>query len=234
MGPVIHGGLKRDIFDIDASGISLGHHHFKKYDKDYFYVHFPQTNTIVFQRVVIFISVTGITKSPSQFIVVRKWNAKDDCKRCWEPIKGQVEQKEYLEVMAARGSSSWSTYMQLKKTLVLTAYREMMEEGRLNRSDIKQLKMLKGVAYCSRHSDYPKDNMFYQYQFFTAEISADAFFRSQAILREVRADPASMLLRKDEREKGDMDIWSSRKNPLLLMYGTPFSIVRIWLSLASM
>ena len=89
----------------------------------------------------------------------------------------------------------------LNEILNYTIQRELEEEGKIHPSTVKNLTLHKDLAYTSSHSDYPEENMYFQYMIFTAEILRKDFEEAHAMVHKIYKDPRTMELKKDVREK---------------------------------
>lgn len=223
-----------NFWNIFAPNCKLGVYHFEKYNKDYVYVEMPQSKAKVFLRCVVFLTVKGKGKSKrqlNQFAIVHRWKAKIGGpldKHNWEPIKGHVEEKELKAAQRIKGTKDHDSL--LLEVLRYTIQREILEESKINPALIKNLNFLPELAYTSNHADYPEQNMYYQYIYFTAEINEKDFLEAKEKLDIAAKDPRTLLLRKDEREKNALSLWSTRKGFDSLMGGTPSAIVRLYLN----
>jgi hypothetical protein len=217
-------------WNIFAPDCKLGVYNFDKYNKDYVYVLMPKSKAKIFLRCVVFLTVKGKDK-PYQFAIVHRWRAKIGGpldKHNWEPIKGQVEEKELKAARRITGTKDYNSL--LLEVLRYTIQREIVEESKINPALVKNLQFRPELAYTSNHADYPEQNMYYQYLYFTAEINEKDFIEAQDKLDKASKDPRTLLLRKDEREKNALALWSSRKGFESLMGGTPSAIVRLYLN----
>lgn len=210
-------------WNIFLPGCRLGVYHFNKYDKDYVYVEMP-SGAKVFLRCVVFLTIKG-SNNKRRFAIVHKWK-KNTNAHTWEPIKGQVEEKEKKAAQRIAGKEYMPLLLEI---LHYTIQREIEEESKINPAHIKNLKLHKEIAYTSRHGDYPQQCMNFQYMFFTAEIAEEDFEKAQKKLLSIAADPRTALLRKDEREKDDLQLWSPSKGMNYIMGGTSSAIVRLYL-----
>jgi 8-oxo-dGTP pyrophosphatase MutT (NUDIX family) len=217
-------------WNLFASGCSLGTFCFKNYHKDYVYVLMPKSKAKVFLRCVIFLTIKG-DSDKKRFAIVHRWSKpvggpKD--KNNWEPIKGQVEDKERKAAERMTGKEYTSL---LHEILRYTIQREVEEEAKIYPYQMENLTFHPELGYTSRHTDYPEKNMYFQYNVFTAEIDKKDFEKAQEKLNELASDPRSVNLPKDEREKNALAIWSPR--PLegfsAIMGGTSSAIVRMYL-----
>jgi hypothetical protein len=71
--------------------------------------------------------------------------------------------------------------------------------------------------------------MYFQYMIFTAEISRKDFEAAQERVSSVWEDPRSVNLRKDEREKNGLSLWSPQKGLKAIMGGPAGALVRLYL-----
>jgi len=216
-------------WDIFMPGTKLGVYHFDRFDKDYVYVEMPESKAKIFLRCCVFLTIKG-EDSPKAFAIVHRWNKpiggpKDH--NNWEPIKGQVEKKEMLAAKRLVGGKEHVPF--LNEVLRYTIQREIEEESKIFPCSIKKLKLQQNLAYSSTHSDYPEANMYFQYMIFTAEISRKDFEAAQERVSSVWEDPRSVNLRKDEREKNGLSLWSPQKGLKAIMGGPAGALVRLYL-----
>ena len=217
-------------WDIFTPGAKLGVYHFDKYDKDYVYVQMPESKAKVFLRCCVFLTIKG-ENNPKGFAIVHRWNKSiggPSDHNNWEPIKGQVEKKEMLAAKRLVGGNKDHEPF-LNEILEYTIQREVEEESKIFPCSLKKLKLHRDLAYTSRHGDYPEANMHFQYMIFTAEISRKDFDAAQERVHAVWADPRSINLRKDEREKNGLDLWSTQKGLKAIMGGPAGALVRLYL-----
>jgi len=209
-------------------GCRLGTYHFEKYNKNYVYVQMPESKCKIFLRCVIFLTIKG-TDKPDEFAIVHRFNKKlggPTDKNNWEPIKGQVEDKERRAGQRLAGKEHDAL---LNEVLRYTIYREVEEEAKIHPCSISNLKFHPEIAYTSRHGNYPEAGMHFQYMFFTGEISRKDFEVAQAKVHDMYLDPRTMNLRKDEREKNGLSLWSKRKGASALMGGPAGAMVRLYM-----
>ena len=217
-------------WDIFTPGAKLGVYHFDKYDKDYVYVQMPESKAKVFLRCCVFLTIKG-ENNPKGFAMVHRWNKSiggPSDHNNWEPIKGQVEKKEMLAAKRLVGGNKEHEPF-LNEILEYTIQREVEEESKIFPCSLKKLKLHRDLAYTSRHGNYPEANMHFQYMIFTAEISRKDFDAAQERVHAVWADPRSINLRKDEREKNGLDLWSTQKGLKAIMGGPAGALVRLYL-----
>jgi len=217
-------------WDIFTPGAKLGVYHFDKYDKDYVYVQMPESKAKIFLRCCVFLTIKG-ENNPKGFAIVHRWNkplggSKDH--NNWEPIKGQVEKKEMLAAKRLVGGNKDHEPF-LNEILEYTIQREVEEESKILPCSIKNLKLHRNLAYTSTHSDYPEANMYFQYMIFSAEISRKDFEAAQERVHAVWVDPRSVNLRKDEREKNGLGLWTPQKGLKAIMGGPAGALVRLYL-----
>ena len=117
----------------------------------------------------------------------------------------------------------------LNEILRYTIQREAEEEGKILPCSLKKLTLHRDIAYTSTHSDYPEPNMHFQYMIFTAEISRKDFEKAQEKVHSLWTDPRSVNLRKDEREKNGLALWSPQKGLKAIMGGPAGALVRLYL-----
>ena len=216
-------------WDIFMPGAKLGVYHFDKYDKDYVYVEMPHSKAKVFLRCCVFLTIKG--ESNKGFAIVHRWNKPiggPTDHNNWEPIKGQVEKKEMLAAKRLVGGNKDHTPF-LNEILEYTIQREVEEESKIFPCSLKNLKLHRELAYTSRHGNYPEDAMHFQYMIFTAQISRKEFEAAQERVSTVWEDPRSINLRKDEREKNALSLWSPQKGLKAIMGGPAGALVRLYL-----
>jgi hypothetical protein len=217
-------------WDIFTPGAKLGVYHFDKYDKDYVYVQMPESKAKVFVRCCVFLTIKD-EHNPKAFAIVHRWNKPiggPADHNNWEPIKGQVEQKEMLAAKRLVGGTKLHEKF-LNEILFYTIQREVEEEAKILPCALKKLKLHREIAYQSTHSDYPEPNMYFQYMIFTAEISRKDFEAAQEKVHSIWTDPRSVNLRKDEREKNGLALWSPQRGLRAIMGGPAGALVRLYL-----
>ena len=181
-------------------------------NKRYFYVE-KEGEFRVFMRACCFIHLKD-DRDPSKFIVV-KTTDKPASDNEWEPPKGQTEGKDGLK----------NKSKPLIKVLEENLLREIEEE-----SKIKNISKLKhtGLVLQSRESEYPK-NTYFQYHIFNAFIDEDEYLRAKEKFMWYKLHPKVWNnLRKDNREKDDID-WYDKKKTKLYGSWSP-SIVKLYLN----
>jgi hypothetical protein len=139
-----------------------------------------------------------------------------------------VEKKEMLAAKRLVGGNKEHDKF-LNEILRYTIQREAEEEGKILPCSLKKLMLQRNMAYTSTHSDYPEPNMYFQYMIFTAEISRKDFEKAQEKVNTVWDDPRSINLRKDEREKNGLALWSPQKGLRAIMGGPAGALVRLYL-----
>jgi hypothetical protein len=216
-------------WDVFMPGAKLGMHHFDKYDKDYVFVQMPESKAKVFLRCCVFLTIKG-ENQPKRFAIVHRWGKPiggPNDKNNWEPIKGQVEEKEKLAAQRLTKTRAHEPF--LNEILNYTIQREMEEEGKIHPSTVKNLTLHRNLGYTSSHTDYPEENMHFQYMIFTAEILRKDFEEAQATVYKIYKDPRTMELKKDVREKNALSLWSPQKGMSAIMGGPAGAMVRLYL-----
>lgn len=188
-------------------------------NKKYFYVQTPnyeddkKNGFRVFMRACCFIHLKG-SHEPYNFIVVKNTDASPNSKS-WEPPKGQTEGKDGLKDLSKP----------LLNILAENLRREVQEEAKIE--TIEKLQHT-GLVLQSRESEYPK-NTFFQYHIFKAFIDVNEFEKAKEKFSWYKQHPKAWArLRKDHREKDDLDWFDPTKTKL---YGrwSP-SIVALYLN----
>ena len=216
-------------WNIFMPGAKLGMYHFDKYDKDYVYVQMPESKVKVFLRCCVFLTIKG-EDQPKRFAIVHRWGKPiggPNDKNNWEPIKGQVEEKEKLAAQRLTKTREHEPF--LLEILKYTMQREAEEEGKIHPTSLKNLTLHRDLAYTSSHSNYPEPNMHFQYMIFTAEVSRKDFDKAQKTVHDIFMDPRTMELKKDVREKNALSLWSPQKGMSAIMGGPAGAMVRLYL-----
>ena len=188
-------------------------------NKKYFYVQSPDYENNkkdgfrVFMRACCFIHLKG-SNEPLKFVVVKNTDESPNGKT-WEPPKGQTEGKDGLK----------DPSMPLLRVLTENLRREVEEEAKIE--NITKLQHT-GLVLQSSESQYPK-NTFFQYHIFKAFIDMNEFEKAKEKFVWYKQHPKAWArLRKDDREKDEIDWFDPQKTKL---YGrwSP-SIVALYLN----
>ena len=181
-------------------------------NKKYFYVE-KEGEFRVFMRACCFIHLKG-EHDPAKFVVVKSTDMGSSAKS-WEPPKGQTEGKDGLA----------HPDKPLMKVLEENLMREIEEESKIE--NVFRMKHT-GLVLQSREKEYP-ENTYFQYHVFQAFIEADEFEKAKQKFAWYKEHPKAFnRLRKDNREKDEIDWYSPSKTR---MYGrwSP-SIVAMYLN----
>ena len=207
---VFQPGLKRGE-EVSAFARKLGYG-----VKKYFYVESPKEGWRVFIRAVCFIHIKGKNFDPANFVVVKRTGG-NPAYKVWEPPKGQTEGKDGLR----------NPKDSLLKILKENVSREVFEEAKIDSYALKNLKHT-GLVLQSVEKDYP-ENTYFQYHIFNAFIDEAEYDKAKARFDWYKEHPKAWeRLRKDRREKDDIDMFDPKRT--LLMGSWSPSIVAMYLN----
>ena len=174
-------------------------------DKKYFYVQTPgyeknhKNGFRVFMRACCFIHLKG-SNQPYKLFVVKNTDESPNNKS-WEPPKGQTEGKDGLR----------DPSMPLLHVLSENLRREVQEEAKIE--EVQKLQHT-GLVLQSGESDYPT-NTYFQYHIFKAFIEINDFEKAKEKMLWYKKHPKAWArLRKDHREKDDLDWFDVTKTKL--------------------
>jgi hypothetical protein len=166
--------------------------------KSYAYVEHPKEGWRVYLRSVAFIHPANIPYSKRNFLVVKRFGARQTT-ATWEPPKGQMEGKDM---------NSASSILELLTNNVM---RETEEESHI--AELTKLKYT-GLVFQSQEADYPP-NHYFQYHLFQGFASAKQIAYSEDTFAWMKEHPSAVKRwRRDFREKDRMAWFNPKKTRL--------------------
>ena len=173
-------------------------------EKEYAYVEHPKEGWRVYLRSVMFLHSTHKTFHSNQFLVVKK-SGVNGATNAWEPPKGQMEKKEWIQSKS------------IMQCLLQNALRETEEEAHI--THVTKTRHT-GLILQSHESTYPK-NHYFQYHVFQGFIQQQELDKAFAMFRWMKAHPAAVKRWTQDRSEKDALAWYHPQNTKLMSRWSP-------------